>query len=136
VTEEREKINAKIIDFEMNGITQYQKNILLRNINWLMDDAVARKDNYEVVELQIIKGRINAIKLLGQANFISYLQDIFSESMGMVYGFFEIIGVVLFVFPFIAQKLTDEIITRYVGGIIFFTSFLMANYRLYKKYRQ
>jgi hypothetical protein len=63
-----------------------------------------------------------------------YLKEVFGESQRIVFTVFDVIGIVLFFFPHLAQGLVDdEALARSIGGLIFFISFLLANFNLYRK---
>jgi len=63
-----------------------------------------------------------------------YLKEIFGESQRVVFTVFDVVGIVLFFFPHLAQGLVDdETLARNIGGAIFFVSFLLANFNLYRK---
>jgi hypothetical protein len=63
-----------------------------------------------------------------------YLKEIFGESQRIVFTAFDLIGIGLFFFPRIAQGLVDnEVFARSIGGLIFFISFLLANFNLFRR---
>jgi hypothetical protein len=65
-------------------------------------------------------------------NLVGYLKAVFFESWQKVFSFFDLLGVVLFLYPNLANKLAvDEVIIRSIGGGIFFVSFVLANYKVY-----
>jgi hypothetical protein len=67
-------------------------------------------------------------------DFATYLKAIFAESQRLVFTAFDIVGIILFFFPHLAQGLVDDVtIARGVGGLIVFMSFLLANFTLYRK---
>ena len=67
-------------------------------------------------------------------DFTAYLKAVFAESQRLVFTAFDVIGIVLFVFPHLAEGLVkDESLTRAIGGFIFFMSFLAANFMLYRR---
>ena len=67
-------------------------------------------------------------------DLINYLKAMFAEGRRSVLTAFDIVGMVLFFFPKVTQKLfDDELSTRIIGGLIFCLSFVYANFLLYKK---
>lgn len=63
-----------------------------------------------------------------------YLKEIFGESQRIIFTVFDVIGIILFFFPHLAQGLVgDETLAKSIGGLIFFVSFLLANFNLYRK---
>lgn len=65
---------------------------------------------------------------------IKYIKAIFAETRNLIFNFFDILGIALFFCPTLAASLVDdESLVRVIGGIIFFVSFLLANFLLYKK---
>lgn len=70
-------------------------------------------------------------------DFLSYFKAVFTEGQPLVFAAFDIIGIVLFFFPQIAESLVKDLaLTRAVGGFIFFASFLFANFSLYRRLKQ
>jgi len=65
-------------------------------------------------------------------DFGAYLKAVFTEGRLLVFTAFDVIGILLFVFPHLAQGL-DEALARTIGGVIFFASFLFANFRLFRR---
>lgn len=134
MSEEKNKVSAQLLDFEMNGINQRQKDVLSKALSLLINKAAHQRDALEIVDLQRMQERLNAIKLNRRVNIFDYLKDVFVESQRSIYSFFDIIGVILFFFPSVAQSLINDVtLTRIIGGLIFFISFLSANFNLYKK---
>lgn len=67
-------------------------------------------------------------------DFAVYLKAVFAESQRLVFTVFDIVGIVLFFFPYLAEGLVkDEGLARIIGGFIFFTAFLLANFTLYRR---
>ena len=130
----KDQVNNRLIDFEMEGITQRQKDVMKREIQLLLTDAARRRDALEVHGINAMKERLDAIKLNRPINIFDYIKDIFIESRQRIYTLFDIVGIGLFFFPSVAETLiTNASYARLVGGIIFFLSFVGANYNLYKK---
>jgi len=68
------------------------------------------------------------------SDFWAYLKTVFVGGQQLVFSFFDVLGIVLFFFPNLAERLVrDETLTRRIGGGIFFLSFLMANFFLYRR---
>jgi hypothetical protein len=134
MSEEKDKVSAQLMDFEMNGITQRQKDVLSREIELLKDKATRKRDALELSEIIRMQERLNSIKLNRPVNILDYMKDVFIEGQRSIYAIFDLVGIILFFFPSVAQSLTTDLsITRIVGGLIFFISFTWANYSLYKK---
>lgn len=134
MSEEKDKFSARLLDFEMNGMTKRQKDVLSKQLVILIDKAARARDALEVVEIQRMQERLNAIELNRPVNVFDYLRDVFIEGQIAVFTFFDLVGIILFFFPSLAQSLIDDVsVIRLVGGIIFFVSFLWANFNLYKK---
>ena len=134
MSEEKDKVAARLVDFEMSGVTQRQKDVLAREIERLMDAATRKRDALELSHLKGMQERLNSIKLNRPVNIFDYLKDVFIEGQRSVLTIFDIVGIILFFFPSIAQSLiTDVALTRVIGGSIFFISFLWAKFSLYKK---
>lgn len=132
--EKKDQINARLLDFEMEGITQRQKDVMKREIQSLLKGAARQRDALEVHRINEMKERLNAIKLNRPVNIFDYIKDVFIESRQRIYTLFDIVGIVLFFIPSTAEILiANAVYTRLVGGIIFFISFVGANYNLYKK---
>lgn len=67
--------------------------------------------------------------------FFQYLKEIFFESTQRVFTLFDILGIIILLLPNLtAQYITYAPYIRTIGAIIFFASFFLANYALYKKY--
>jgi hypothetical protein len=67
-------------------------------------------------------------------DFSHYLKAVFTEGQPLVFTAFDIVGIVLFFFPHLAESLVkDETLARAVGGLIFFASFFLANFSLYRR---
>ena len=67
-------------------------------------------------------------------DFFTYLKAVFAESQRLIFTAFDIVGIVLFFFPHLAEGLVrNETLARAIGGAIFFVSFLLANFLLYRK---
>jgi hypothetical protein len=67
-------------------------------------------------------------------DLLSYLKAVFLESGRWVLAIFDILGVVLFFQPHLAESFFQNIqIIRTVGGSIFVFSFLIANFALFRK---
>ena len=70
-------------------------------------------------------------------DFGTYLKAVFAEGQPLVFTAFDVIGIVLFFFPHLAEGLVeDESLARTIGGFIFFASFLLANFSLYRRLAQ
>ena len=135
MNEEKDRVRTQLLDFEMSGsITKRQKDVISREIADLIKDAAGQRDALELSHLQAMQSRLDRIKLKKPVNFFSYLKDIFTEGQRIVFTVFDIVGIVLFFFPSLAQSLINDVaLTRIIGGSIFFISFLWANFSLYKK---
>ena len=134
MSEEKDKVSAKLFDFEMNGMNQRQKDVLSKELELLIDAEARKRDALEVSKLQRMQERLNAIKVKRPVNIFDYMKDVFVEGQRSVLTVFDIVGIILFFFPSIAQSLvTDIALTRLIGGLIFFISFLWANFSVYKK---
>lgn len=71
------------------------------------------------------------------SDFLAYLKAVFVEGQRFVFTSFEIIGMVLFFFPDVAGSLArNESTVRVIGGLIFFVSFLRANFIVFRKMAQ
>ena len=67
-------------------------------------------------------------------DLLAYLRAIFIETWQKVFTLFEILGMVLFFYPKLADGfVNNESLVRTVGGVVFFISFLLANFSLYRK---
>lgn len=67
-------------------------------------------------------------------DLIAYLKAVFVETWNIVFTLFDVLGIVLFFFPTLANSLvSNEALVRTIGGLIFFSSFLLANFTLYIK---
>ena len=67
-------------------------------------------------------------------DFASYLKAVFAEGQRLVFTAFDIVGIVLFFFPHLAEGLVrDESLAKTIGGFIFFVSFLLTNFMLYRR---
>jgi hypothetical protein len=70
-------------------------------------------------------------------DLLAYLKAVFVETWQKTFTFFDILGIVLFFYPGIAAHLVNDIaLIKTVGALIFFTSFLLANFSLYRKLTQ
>lgn len=66
------------------------------------------------------------------SNLVKFLVAVFWESWQKTFTLFSILGIVIFFFPSVSEKLIeDEVLARTIGGLIFFFSFLFANYSIY-----
>ena len=134
MSESKDKVNSLLLEFEMYGITERQKNVLSKAIKLLVDKAAGERDALELVDLQRMQKRLNDIKLNRSVNIFDYLNAVFIEGQPITFIFFDFVGIILFFFPSVGQSLINDVtLTRVVGGSIFFVSFLWANYNLYKK---
>jgi hypothetical protein len=69
------------------------------------------------------------------SSFAKYLDELLIEGISKAFTLFDILGIILFFFPSPANNLVqNEVTTRIVGGVIFFLSFLLSNFVLYRKY--
>lgn len=67
-------------------------------------------------------------------DLFAYLKAVFVETWQKVFTLFDVLGIVLFFRPKLADFLIgDESLTRTIGGIIFSCSFLLANFSLYRQ---
>lgn len=67
-------------------------------------------------------------------DFLRYLKAVYVESGRWVFAIFDIIGIVLFFQPRFAEGLTKDVqLIRMIGGSIFLLSFMIANFKLYRK---
>lgn len=67
-------------------------------------------------------------------DLLDYFKSVFLESSRWVLAIFDILGVILFFQPNLAESLLENTQTiRAVGGIIFLVSFVIANFALYRK---
>jgi hypothetical protein len=67
-------------------------------------------------------------------DFLSYLKEIFSEGKNLIFTLFDILGIVLFLFPHLAQGIVNnDQDVRTIGIVIALTSYLLANFSLYRK---
>ncbi len=65
-------------------------------------------------------------------NLLGYIKAVFFESWQKVFSIFDLLGVLIFLYPNLTNKLTvDEITIRSIGGVIIFVSFVLANYVVY-----
>jgi len=134
MSEEKDRVSTQLFDFEMNGMNQRQKDVVSNEIGSLLNAAARKRDALELSDLQKMQERLNAIKVNRPVNIFDYLKDVFVESQRRILTVFDIVGIILFFFPSVAQSLiTDVALTRIIGGLIFFVSFLWANYSLYKR---
>ncbi len=63
----------------------------------------------------------------------SYLKAIFAQTSQVIFTFLDVVGLVLFVYPSLAQGLqSDESLTRIIAGSILFLSFFLGNFTLYR----
>ena len=70
-------------------------------------------------------------------DLLAYLKAVFIETWQKVFTFFDILGIVLFFYPQIATDLINDLtLVRSIGAFIFFLSFLLANFSLYRKLAQ
>jgi len=122
MNEEKDRVRTQLLDFEMSGsITKRQKDVISREIADLIKDAAGQRDALELSHLQAMQSRLDRIKLKKPVNFFSYLKDIFTEGQRIVFTVFDIVGIVLFFFPSLAQSLINDVaLTRIIGGSIFF----------------
>jgi hypothetical protein len=68
-------------------------------------------------------------------DFILYLKAVFLESRRWILTAFDILGIVLFLFPSLGESVLDSLLlARTIGGSIFFGSFLLANFTLHRKF--
>ena len=64
----------------------------------------------------------------------NYLKELFTEGKNWLLTLFDILGMVLFLFPHLAQGIvSNNAIVRTIGLAIFLLSFLGANFILYRK---
>ena len=67
-------------------------------------------------------------------DFGAYLNAVFVESQRRLFTAFDVVGIVLFLFPHLAERLTKDVsLVRITGAIIFLVSFVLANFTLYRK---
>jgi hypothetical protein len=70
-------------------------------------------------------------------DLLAYLKAVFIETWQKIFTFFDILGIVLFFYPQIAADLVNDLtFVRIIGLLIFFLSFLSANFSLYRKLAQ
>ncbi len=64
----------------------------------------------------------------------AYGKAVFAETWRGILTLFDILGIVLFLYPKLSASLTnDESLVKTTGGLIFFLSFSLANFSLYRK---
>lgn len=64
----------------------------------------------------------------------AYLKEVLWEGLQKLFTFFDILGIVLFFFPQLAERVFEnKWLARRIGVIIFVASFLFANFILYRK---
>jgi hypothetical protein len=67
-------------------------------------------------------------------DLLAYLKAVFVETWQKLFTLFDILGIVLLIYPELAKGLANnESLIRIIGGCIFFLSFLLANFSLYRK---
>jgi hypothetical protein len=67
-------------------------------------------------------------------SFGRYLRDIFVGTWQTVLVLFDLLGIVLFVHPQVAVGITNnETLVRIIGGLLFLSAFLIANFSLYDR---
>lgn len=54
-------IRTKLLDYELNGITEQQKVVLSNAIEQLLKDAIAKRDALSVVKIQRLQSRLNSL---------------------------------------------------------------------------
>jgi hypothetical protein len=87
-----------------------------------------------LVILLLKKPRFEGYMKLFFQSFLKYLKEIFGESQRYIFTVFDVVGIILLFFPRLAQGLIDdEVLARTIGGLIFFASFSLANFNLYRK---
>jgi hypothetical protein len=68
------------------------------------------------------------------SDFFAYLKEVFVESQRLVFTAFDVLGIGLLFYPYLAESLTDNLMyVRIIGGGIFLVSFLLANFTLYRR---
>jgi len=69
------------------------------------------------------------------SDFLDYLKYLLFDGYQMAFTLFDILGIVLLFSPHLANTvLTNERLVRIIGGCIFLASFLLANFKLYRKF--
>ena len=133
MAEEIERVRTEIFQLEMKGvITPKQKTAIKNEIEVLLQDASRKRDALIVQDIQKVDARLEDIRLSKPANLFGYFKEVFIEGRQTVFTIFDALGIILFLFPTLAQSLVSNVsLTRIVGGLIFFASFLWANYTLY-----
>jgi len=67
-------------------------------------------------------------------DFLAYLKSVFGTTWKIAFTVFDILGIGLFFCPKLAEGLVNnELLVRAIGGLIFFISFLLANFFLYRE---
>jgi hypothetical protein len=68
------------------------------------------------------------------SDLFGYLKSVFFETWQKVFTLFDILGLLLFFYPKVARCLEDNpSLAKTIGGLMFFISFLIANFSLYRK---
>lgn len=94
--DDKEKVSALLLEFEMNGATERQKGVLSKAIDLLIDEAARKRDALEINKLQRMQKRLDEIKLNRSVNFFDYLKALFTEGQSIAFAIFDIIGIVIF----------------------------------------
>lgn len=66
----------------------------------------------------------------------AFLSAVFVEGISKVFTLLDLLGVVLFVWPQLPERIANQQLTRGIGGAIFMVSFVVANFIVYRKQRQ
>lgn len=63
--------------------------------------------------------------------FIQYLSDVYFNARRWIFTIFDLVGIILILFPDVAANVTNPTISRTIGAAILFLSFLIANFKAY-----
>jgi len=112
MNDELAAVRAKLLDFELNGITKQQKDVLANAISEIMKDAVAKRDASSVIKIQGLQTRLNAIT----PRELATKQNQFhrkSNSKALPIAIF-VIGIALAIVTDIASSILPLTITPYL----------------------
>jgi hypothetical protein len=70
-------------------------------------------------------------------DFSNFLTVLFVEGKQKIFTLFALIGILLFLFPDLCDELVhNEVLTRIIGVGIFFISFILSNFIIYRKFAE
>lgn len=105
-------ISTKLLDYELNGITEQQKHILMNAMERLLRDATAKRDALAVVKIQRLQTRLSTLAPT-QLETLERKSIVKRNSKILPVGIF-VVGLALTLVTNVATNILPQAITPYL----------------------